>query len=175
MANVKERIYQFIEYKGISVYSFEVSIGKTKSYLRNSKSMSSDTLSKICEVYPDLNPDWVLTGNGNIVREIVVPVPSSDASYVDDGICKRRLIEFINHLGMTAEMFEESCNMASGTIRNMKIGLSSVNLRKVCVRYKQLNVYWLIGVGGEDMLKSESSLDGISKKLDDIASKIQGA
>lgn len=65
---IKDRIFQFIESKGISVNSFEKSIGVSKSYFNNTKNISAKVLSDIVRVYSDLSSDWLLTGNGEMEK-----------------------------------------------------------------------------------------------------------
>lgn len=63
-----ERILKFIDYKGISVNSFERSIGKSTNYVRNSKSFTSNVLASIMEIYPELSIDWLITGKGEMLK-----------------------------------------------------------------------------------------------------------
>ena len=56
--------------KGISYYAFENSIGASRGSIskavKEGKSIGSQVLEKIISVYKDLNPTWLLTGQGNI-------------------------------------------------------------------------------------------------------------
>lgn len=63
-----ERILQFIGYKNISVNAFEKSIGKSTNYVRNSKSFTSNVLASIMETYPELSIEWLITGNGEMLK-----------------------------------------------------------------------------------------------------------
>lgn len=63
-----ERIIDFIKSKGLSISSFEKSIGKATNYIRNSKSFTSNVLSTIMDVYPDLNIEWLITGKGDMLK-----------------------------------------------------------------------------------------------------------
>lgn len=64
-----DRISQFIERKGLSVLAFEKSIG-TRSTIANAikkrTDISSKWISKIIEIYPELNSEWLLTGKGTM-------------------------------------------------------------------------------------------------------------
>lgn len=64
------RIIQYANYKGISVSSFEKSLGKAPSYLRNTKDVTSGVLQKLMDIHPDLSIDWVITGEGNMLKSI---------------------------------------------------------------------------------------------------------
>lgn len=56
--------------KGISYYAFENSIGASRGSIskavKDGKSIGSQVLENILAVYTDLNPTWLLTGQGNI-------------------------------------------------------------------------------------------------------------
>lgn len=70
---VSDRIRQYIEAKGISYYAFENSLGASRGSVskavKDNKSMGSNVLEKIIALYPDLNPTWLLTGNGDMFTE----------------------------------------------------------------------------------------------------------
>lgn len=67
---VSERLGQYIDKKGISYYAFENSIGASRGAIskavKENKSIGSSTLEQIITVYSDLNPAWLLTGQGEM-------------------------------------------------------------------------------------------------------------
>ena len=67
---VSERIGLYIDRKGISYYAFENSInasrGAISKAVKENKSIGSSTLEQIMSVYTDLNPVWLLTGQGEM-------------------------------------------------------------------------------------------------------------
>lgn len=68
--SVKERIKQYIDYKGISTRQFTISIGVSPSYVSNmNKSIQPDKLDSIAKHYPDLNTGWLMTGEGQMIKE----------------------------------------------------------------------------------------------------------
>ncbi|MFL9845863.1 S24 family peptidase [Flavobacterium rhizosphaerae] len=70
---VSERIGLYIEKKHISYYAFENSIGASRGSIskavKDCKSIGSNVLEKIISVYPDLNPVWLLTGEGDMLLD----------------------------------------------------------------------------------------------------------
>lgn len=68
-----ERIMKFIEYKGISVNAFEKSIGRSTNYIRNSKSFTSNVLATIMNTYPELSIEWLITGEGPMLKQNNLP------------------------------------------------------------------------------------------------------
>lgn len=67
--SVKERLKIFVKSKDISISAFENSISASNGYVNSMrKAISNDKLQVILEQYPDLNPEWLLTGSGNMLR-----------------------------------------------------------------------------------------------------------
>lgn len=67
-----DRLYQFIKNQGLSVRSFELSIGASDGMIRraikNNTDIQSKWLSVIADNYPNLNIDWLITGRGFMLR-----------------------------------------------------------------------------------------------------------
>lgn len=67
---VSERLGMYIAAKDISYYAFENSIGASRGAIskavKENKSIGSSMLESILEIYKDLNPIWLLTGQGNM-------------------------------------------------------------------------------------------------------------
>lgn len=69
---IKDRIIQILELKGIAKENFYVKIGMTSASFRgNAKKtpLNSTAIENILSIIPDLNPDWLLTGKGPMLRE----------------------------------------------------------------------------------------------------------
>lgn len=69
-----DRILLFIQHKNLSMRMFDKSIsvgnGYTSKQSKSKASVGSDVLERIIDTYPDLNPMWLLTGEGEMIREI---------------------------------------------------------------------------------------------------------
>ena len=69
-SDVKTRLIQFIEHKGISKNKFEQLCGLSTRYVSNiSVSIQPDKIKKISLVFPELNTGWLLTGEGEMFRK----------------------------------------------------------------------------------------------------------
>lgn len=69
--NFIERLQQYMAIKGISDNKLTVdaglSIGLIGKAKKNGKAMNSSNIEKILLAYPDLNPDWLITGRGEML------------------------------------------------------------------------------------------------------------
>lgn len=63
---IKERINEFRDAKGLSVKAFEQEIGISNGLWEKAKSLSEDVLIKILARYPEINPCWLLKGEGDM-------------------------------------------------------------------------------------------------------------
>ena len=69
MSTVKERLKAFIEYKNISIRSFESQCGLSYGYVGNMRqSMQPDKVKSIARCFPDLNTGWLLSGEGEMLK-----------------------------------------------------------------------------------------------------------
>lgn len=66
---LKDRIKFFLKESGISQRKFEISIGKSNGYVNNIvKTISVDVLNSIIKAYPELNTEWLMTGEGEMLK-----------------------------------------------------------------------------------------------------------
>jgi len=76
-----QRLKEYIDFKGIKISGFEKSIGMSNASLvkpmRSGGSIGADKLEIIFKVYPDLNPTWLLTGEGEMLNKEKKNYPES--------------------------------------------------------------------------------------------------
>ena len=81
---ILERIKQFIDSEGIAVSAFEKSIGMSNASfgksLRSGGAIGTDKLENILSVYPKLSPNWLLTGEGAMLKGVSLPVAHQTTS-----------------------------------------------------------------------------------------------
>lgn len=64
---VKGRLVTFLKSKGLSQRRFEQSIGASNGFVNNiSKGIGAEKMQKILSVYPEVNPSWLLSGDGDM-------------------------------------------------------------------------------------------------------------
>lgn len=65
--SIKQRLILFLEESNISQAKFEKAAGLSNGYINNLKnSPSANKLQNIFNAFPDINPDWLLTGSGEM-------------------------------------------------------------------------------------------------------------
>ena len=81
MEKAIDRLQSYLKAKGVSLNSFDKSIGAANGYIgkqiRNSGSIGSDMVEKIHRIYTDLNLNWLLTGEGVMLKEFQSPTPAT--------------------------------------------------------------------------------------------------
>ena len=75
VGKMNDRLRKFLDFQGISVRQFEAMIGssdgKIAKFMATNSSLKSDTLSKIMEVFPQLSIEWLITGEGEMLKSPV--------------------------------------------------------------------------------------------------------
>jgi hypothetical protein len=65
----RDRIIQFLEYKGISKNKFYQKTGFANGFLDKTRTIGADKCEIICYQYSDLSLEWLLTGKGEMLKE----------------------------------------------------------------------------------------------------------
>ncbi len=66
---VKEKILQFIDFKGISKYKFYQDTGIANGILSQKGGISEENVLKTLSYFPEINANWLLTGEGEMIKE----------------------------------------------------------------------------------------------------------
>lgn len=75
---IKQRILLYLDFKGITKYKFYQETGVTNGILSQSNGISEDNLLKFLSVYRDISLDWLLTGEGAMLKGEREPQPVSE-------------------------------------------------------------------------------------------------
>lgn len=82
------RLAQYLALVGISERDFNRRTGFSNGLLgnavKNGRALGSDKLERVIHAFPDLQPEWLLTGNGPMLR-------GGDASQVEGPLRRGRL------------------------------------------------------------------------------------
>lgn len=100
---VKERLAAFIEFKGLSKNKFEQMCGLSRRYASNiSRSIQPDKIEKISLAFPDLNTGWLLTGEGEMLKD-AGESPEDQGVYVP-----QELVQMFTNMTEAARIQEEN-------------------------------------------------------------------
>lgn len=81
ISTIKENIFYFIEKQGISKVSFYEKTGISASNFKGAglkSEIGGDKIVKILTMYSDLNPEWLLTGKGSMLRKEIISTHNYD-------------------------------------------------------------------------------------------------
>ena len=71
-SNIKDRVLQIVEYKGVTKESFfkkiNMSYGNFKGKSKNTP-LNSNAVADISTIYPDINLEWLITGKGEMLKK----------------------------------------------------------------------------------------------------------
>ena len=85
MSTPKERIIELLNYKDINVSTFFPSINLSYSNFKGRQLKSSpsvDVLAKIKTIIPDVNIEWLVTGEGDMLQSQNSTVPNNFVEYL---------------------------------------------------------------------------------------------
>ena len=83
---LQDRIRQFVEYKGLQPKSFESIVGLSNgAFAKLSDNTRQSTIDRISIAFPELNTNWLLTGEGEMTKPIqqVGDISNSNVSGVN--------------------------------------------------------------------------------------------
>lgn len=69
---IKRNILQYIDSKGITKYKFYQETGITRGVLDQNNGMSEENTARILAYFPEISPEWLLTGIGPMLRSEVM-------------------------------------------------------------------------------------------------------
>ena len=62
------RIFQIIDFKGINKNRFYKETNLSNGFLDKVKDIGASKIEQILNAYPEINPEWLLTGRGGMLR-----------------------------------------------------------------------------------------------------------
>ncbi len=145
--NTIERLLYFTETKGLSIRQFSKSVGISHSLLKKTTALGSDKLENILSIYPEINPEWLLTGKGNMLK-----VETDDIS--------RQVVQESNGLKTlhTIPLVDLSAIRGFGR-NNFSIEKSDIKEYYVVPRFKMSHIDFLIEASGASMYPRYASGD----------------
>ena len=65
---IKQNISRYLAKKGVSDYVYYKESGTTRGILGQNNGISEDNIARFLAYAPDVNPEWLLTGKGNMLK-----------------------------------------------------------------------------------------------------------
>lgn len=75
---IVDRILQFIDYKKINKRKLYIETGLSNGFLDKVKDIGASKIEQILYSYPEINPEWLLTGKGNMINPVEYPTDDTD-------------------------------------------------------------------------------------------------
>ena len=69
LSPIKQRILKLIDSLEISKREFYAKTGISRGTLESNTGITEETMAKVFAVYKNINPEWLLTGNGEMLTE----------------------------------------------------------------------------------------------------------
>lgn len=156
--DIKNRIYEYLRIVKMTPAEFERNTGLSNGYLRNIKnSIGVDKISNIVSVYPDLNLEWLITGNGEMLKSNHTSSTTSSAQVQISANTKPRI----------------PYTAAAGSITNAVEGISESQCEQVPVVPTFPSYDFTIIVKGDSMEPKIEGGDEVACKRVDQTSFIQ--
>ena len=89
---IKQRILQFADSIAISKREFYLKIGVSRGTLESKTGITEDVVAKFIATYPVINPDWLLTGNGPMLRSGEVAVSPKPVDFGRETILLKEML-----------------------------------------------------------------------------------
>lgn len=171
MDTIRDRIDEFINYLGISRLRFEEQSGLTINSLANCKnSPNGNAIAKIIESNPELSPDWLLLGKGEMLRsndstEKTPTIEVEEAEqelpkkrYTDDMSVQERLELYIKSKGLGNYQFEMKVGLSQGYVKGVRNCLHPEKIKRIANVFPDLNIEWMIIGRGEMIVNKPNKL-----------------
>lgn len=143
-STIKQNILQYLDFKGITKYQFYKDTGITRGILSQNNGMSEDNTLRFLAYFNEVNPEWLLTGKGSMLKSETKPGPAES----DDGI---PLIPL-----------DAMAGWGEGDVQVMDYDTK----RYVIPEFEELHVDFMIYVKGNSMIPRYSAGDLVAcKKL----------
>jgi phage repressor protein C with HTH and peptisase S24 domain len=181
-----ERIYQLSDFKGDSIYKISKEIDVSNGYFAKTKakngSVGSEIIEKIVSYYPDLNVEWLITGNGEMIKtkSLKNVLKKNEDIYEDinedkPNVKKTYAIELaekptntgieannLGNAGIPLIPIDAMAGFGTGAVQVMHYDTS----KYIVPEFSELNVDFMIRVKGSSMVPKYNSGDLVAcKKL----------
>ena len=90
-----DRLDKYLNFKGISDYRATLDAGLSKGTIgksrENGRDLSNKVVEKLVEVYPDLNKVWLLSGHGEMLKDVLANAENHSISIAGEEVKENRI------------------------------------------------------------------------------------
>lgn len=176
---IKQRILYFADTLNISKREFYKKISVSRGTLESSTGITEDIMAKFIATYPEVSPEWLVLGNGPMIKsseysinqedtmlvaEDPLSYPSRDQQRVmfkigalSNSVIKHNIKLYLSYSGITKSKFCQETGVPL-EILDQEGGVDEENIAKILSRYEDINPEWLIMGKGKmirETLRSE--------------------
>jgi hypothetical protein len=131
---VRERIISFLTYKNISRYRFYKDTGLSNGFLDKAGSINSDSCEKICYCYPELNPEWLLIGKGEMLKYYEESEQTLDEQKASIEILVKKIVELSSENTL---LKKENAELRSATVYSTLSKQEEDNMRNIAAEPRE--------------------------------------
>lgn len=91
---IKQKILLYLAQKNISQYEFYKNTGITRGVLTQNNGISEDNITRFLAYYPEVNAEWLLTGQGNMLK---TKCTSEKPTSIDKPISKDKVTKNVSN------------------------------------------------------------------------------
>lgn len=114
ISTIKKNIFYFIDYKGITKEEFYSKTGISSSNFKgtNRKSeIGGDKLIKILTIYPEINAEWLITGQGEMLKSNTMGDIRAGRDVIGSGIVSNSTIKVSKGLTTEEQVQQENLKL----------------------------------------------------------------
>lgn len=167
-----DRLQAFFDYEGVNDNQVTVAAGLSVGLLNRTRKarsgMTSGNIEKILKAYPQLSADWLLTGQGEMLKSETKEILEEEATHTE--ACKKlkeRISIVIDKYGSGKNTrFADLIGVREASIRGyLKGHLPKADFfEKVASNCEGISMDWLI-TGDGNMIKSDSAISHQSEQI----------
>lgn len=117
----KDRLKEFLSAQKVGRNKFEEQIGVSTGYMSTkSATITSDVIEKTISAYPDLNLEWLITGNGDMIKSSPSETPMSSQKEMEYKDTIRELEAEVNQLKGENRILREQIGLGERKVSSNK-------------------------------------------------------
>ena len=106
---IKNRVSEFIAHKGITIKEFELRCGLSNGYINAMrKGFGRGKLNNVLTEFPELNREWLLYGEGDMLTDSPSTNRHDEATQLDNEVRTPTLDTAINEISKQRKLVEHS-------------------------------------------------------------------